>query len=134
MSIRNDIEEGNLDRLKDTARKVSQAYRSGFGRCIVCRVEALDLTQSAEALQNLLSEEGIECFVDSLHHLDPALPDRKGVWIIDNADALNDFATSAWLKTALDILQPSLRIIVVTDTDAPRLTEQRLSLLGALSM
>ncbi|WP_143751168.1 MULTISPECIES: hypothetical protein [unclassified Marinobacter] len=117
MPIRNDAEAEELEWLKTTANRASKAYRSGFGRCVVYRSDTLESKQSAEALQTLLSEEeGIECFVDPIQQQTPALPDRNGNWIIDNANALNDFPASAWLKTALDIHQPELRFILATDT------------------
>lgn len=133
MSTINAIEAEELERLKAAAHKASKAYKCGFGRCLVYRAKTMGLEQSAEALQALLSEDRVECFVDSIRQQTPQLPNRDSVWIIHNAHALNDFGTSAWLKTALDI-HPQLKVILVTDTRPAKLTEGRLNLLGALAV
>jgi len=114
-----EIEKADLNSLRDITSKIAKLIQCGLEQRFIVESGQVPPAEFAQAIRQLILEEGLDCHITPLCRDRGRLPDRKGIWIIGNADVATQFAIAAWLKTQLDILHPpALKVIlVVQDRD-----------------
>lgn len=131
MSEMSEITQAERKRIAAVASQIASCYRSGLGKCLTV-ASGPSQHQTAQQLQKSLAEEGINSFVEPLASDTFDLSDKSGVWIVNDAHALETLVVTGWLKTQTDLKFPALRLIMVLDKTPSSKIAQNLDLLGAI--
>lgn len=133
MTINQSGDTPDPKRFKIAASKIARCYRAGLGRCFSLTVAPGTHSHAADLLRASLTDLDLRCSVTSICHTRQTRP-IGGIQIIDNADALISPEITAWMKTALDVQTPPLRLILIHKAPHDRVLMEHLDLLGAVAV